>query len=393
MATITNVICTNNKEIDIQGGTGNLNIGTKASANAVVVGNTTGGSSLNLNFGTGNFVCAGVDASTLTFGTATQTGTINFGSSSNTNIINLGNGAGSTTVNISNNNAAGAVNIMASATTATISIGGAAQTGLITLGSSTGTNTIAIGSGVGAGTINIGTGAIGAKAVNIATGASSNTLIMGSTNTASSVTINTGSGGITIPSFSSYGALVSTSAGVITDAAAGTSGFVLTSNGTSSLPTFQANAGGGIGTINGNTGSISGPTVTIQGSGGITTSGSGTTLTITGGGITWNDQTSGSVTMVASNAYVVDNGASLVTLTLPATAALGATFQVGGFSSGGWTVAQAASQLIHFGSSVTTTGTGGSLSSTNAFDQVTITCVVANTTFVVTAAVGNLTVV
>ena len=65
----------------------------------------------------------------------------------------------------------------------------------------------------------------------------------------------------------------------------GTSGYILTSNGPSALPTWQANGGGGGGvtTIDGDSGSVTGSTITITGgSTGLTTTGSSTTLTIGG---------------------------------------------------------------------------------------------------------------
>lgn len=122
-----------------------------------------------------------------------------------------------------------------------------------------------------------------------------------------------------------------------------------------------------------------------NGAGSITVAGTGAA------GFTWVDQATSSVTMAVNTGYVIDNGASLVTATLPATAAEGSIFRVAGFSAGGWKVGQAASQLIHFGNVTTTTGTGGSLASSNQYDQVELLCVVANTTFVVLSAVGNLT--
>ena len=132
---------------------------------------------------------------------------------------------------------------------------------------------------------------------------------------------------------------------------------------------------------------------TITGGGGVTVSATTGAISITGSGVgfTWVDQTSSSVTMAVNSGYATDNGASLVTYTLPSTAALGSVFAVVGFSSGGWTIAQQASQLIHIGNHVTTTGTGGSLASSNSFDVVYLVCVVANTTFVVTNVVGNIT--
>ena len=132
---------------------------------------------------------------------------------------------------------------------------------------------------------------------------------------------------------------------------------------------------------------------TITGSGGVTVSATSGAIAISGSGtgLTWVDQTSSTVTMAVNTAYISDDTSNLVTLTLPSTAALGAVFGVVGKGTGLWTIAQQGSQLIHFGNVVTTTGTGGSLSSTNAFDAVWLVCTVANTTFTVYGAIGNIT--
>lgn len=106
--------------------------------------------------------------------------------------------------------------------------------------------------------------------------------------------------------------------------------------------------------------------------------------------ITWNDVTGTSAAMLPNNGYLADNS-GLVTLTLPTIAAQFTVIQVAGFGSGGWTIAQNALQSIHFGDAVTTVGIGGSLSSTNRYDQITLLCVVANTTWLATASIGNLT--
>lgn len=103
----------------------------------------------------------------------------------------------------------------------------------------------------------------------------------------------------------------------------------------------------------------------------------------------WVDQTSTSVTMEVNTNYVADN-AALVTLTLPAVAPFGSTFQVTGKGAGGWKIAQAAGQQINFGNTPTTTGTSGYIASTNRFDSVTMVCVTANTEFVVYASIGNI---
>lgn len=129
------------------------------------------------------------------------------------------------------------------------------------------------------------------------------------------------------------------------------------------------------------------------GSGISITNGAGTiTLASVTGGMTWTTVAGTTQAIAANNGYIANN-AGAVTLTLPATAVVGDTYIVEGLGAGGWVVAQNASQLIHLGSSVTTTGTGGSLASTNAFDSVVINCIVTNTTFTVRSVVGNITVV
>ena len=117
------------------------------------------------------------------------------------------------------------------------------------------------------------------------------------------------------------------------------------------------------------------------------------TVGVTGAG-NWFDQPSGSVTMGANAGYTVDNGASLVTLTLPTSANLGDFVIIQGFSAGGWKIAQAAGQQIHLASSSTTSGAGGSLASTNQYDAITLRCAVAGgTIWTCINVVGNITVV
>lgn len=110
------------------------------------------------------------------------------------------------------------------------------------------------------------------------------------------------------------------------------------------------------------------------------------------GGITNVNQNSSSATLSANTRYATNNGASLVTYTIPAGAAVGDTYIIVGGSSGGWTVAQPASVVIHLGNAATTSGVGGSISSTNQYDSLTITCVASNV-FTAYAMNGNLTVV
>jgi hypothetical protein len=109
-------------------------------------------------------------------------------------------------------------------------------------------------------------------------------------------------------------------------------------------------------------------------------------------GISWSVVT-GTTQAASVNSGYATNNAALVTVTLPATAAVGSRIRISGMGAGGWLLAQNALQLIHFGTSVTTTGTGGSLASTAQYDTLEILCLVADTEFVVLSSVGNITVV
>jgi hypothetical protein len=158
-------------------------------------------------------------------------------------------------------------------------------------------------------------------------------------------------GGTGATSFIPYSVLCggTTSAGALQNVSGvGSAGQVLTSNGASALPSWQSLAFS-----------------------------------------SWIDQTT-SVTMGVNSSYISDSS-SLITFTLPATAAVGSEFQIAGKGSGGWKIAQAAGQQINFGNVTTTSGTAGYLASTNAFDSITLVCVTANTQFVVIGTVGNIT--
>jgi len=131
-----------------------------------------------------------------------------------------------------------------------------------------------------------------------------------------------------------------------------TSGFVWTSTGVNTTPTWQASSGGFI----------------------------------------WSDVTGSTQTIVAGNGYLADRGGG-VAFTLPASATIGDAFRIVGVQ-GSWTLAQAAGQQIKFGSTATTVGITGSLASTNAGDC--IECVATNTSastiWRVMSSVGNITV-
>lgn len=137
------------------------------------------------------------------------------------------------------------------------------------------------------------------------------------------------------------------------------------------------------------TGGLSKATITAGSNITVTNSNGAITIASTGGGggggLTFNNVTTTTQSMAANNGYSANN-ASLVTLTLPATCAFGATLAVSGFGAGGWLIAQNSGQTMHFNGINTTTGAGGSLASTSRYDVVYLLCAVANTDFVVQSA-------
>ena len=138
-------------------------------------------------------------------------------------------------------------------------------------------------------------------------------------------------------------------------AAVGNAGEVLTSNGAAALPTWQA-----------------------AGSGGITWS----VVTIDAG--------------ITVNTGIIANKAGLLTMTLPATAAISDQIRITGINTAvGWRIAQNANQQIFFGDQSTTVGVGGYLEATAIRDSVELVCVVAgaSTVWNIVSSIGNITVV
>lgn len=96
--------------------------------------------------------------------------------------------------------------------------------------------------------------------------------------------------------------------------------------------------------------------------------------------------------LAVNKGYICTTGAAL-SLSLPASSAVGNTIAVALKGSTSWTITQGAGQTIHIGSSSTTVGAGGTLASTATGDTITFVCMVANTTWICTSVVGNITVV
>jgi hypothetical protein len=114
-------------------------------------------------------------------------------------------------------------------------------------------------------------------------------------------------------------------------------------------------------------------------------------------GFTWNVVTT-DTTAVASNGYIT-NSASLITLTLPASPSIGNAVRAlvaddADYGGGGWKIAQPTGQQIMFGTSSTTVGTSGYLEFTATGDTVELVCILAGSSAIwaVVSSIGNITV-
>lgn len=123
----------------------------------------------------------------------------------------------------------------------------------------------------------------------------------------------------------------------------------------------------------------------------IGTDGSSNIVVKTSPVFTWTSAAA-SGAIVANNGYFTTGGSQVV-MTLPATAAEGATFTISNTSAAGFQIAQNAGQSIRLGIDATTVGVTGSLTSTQLGDTVTIVCSIANTNFQVISCVGNITII
>lgn len=128
-----------------------------------------------------------------------------------------------------------------------------------------------------------------------------------------------------------------------------------------------------------------------SGSGIVVANGSGSiTISATGGGVAWVSIAGTTQAAAVNTGYIVAN-ASQTTITLPATAAIGDTIKVRGLGAAGWILAANTGQTIKY--ITATTSSGGSLTSAEQYDNIEVTCIVANTTWTVAyAATTGLTV-
>jgi hypothetical protein len=119
----------------------------------------------------------------------------------------------------------------------------------------------------------------------------------------------------------------------------------------------------------------------------VTNSANSITIATTGstGVVVWSTITASQIAAINSGYFT--NSASLINVTLPATAAEGSLVSIGGQGAGGWTLTAGTGQTIIFGNQASSTA--GSWSSTNQFDTIQVVCQVANTTWQVLGAVSQ----
>jgi len=129
---------------------------------------------------------------------------------------------------------------------------------------------------------------------------------------------------------------------------------------------------------NGTTGIVPAPTA---GQEGYVLSGAATWIPMSGGGggLTYTPITSSQTASI--NTIYGANSSSLIVLTLPTVAPAGSIISVVGIGSGGWRIAQPSGVTINVGSQPSTTGTSGTVSSTNRYDSIQLICISANTTW------------
>lgn len=166
--------------------------------------------------------------------------------------------------------------------------------------------------------------------------------------------------------------LYSSAANTVSEITTSANGVLITNN--SSVPSLLANG-------------TAGYVLTAQ-------SGAPPAWAATATAFTWSVITANQ-TAVVNNGYICNKGSTLV-LTLPASAAIGDIIRVTGINTAtGWQIAQSANQQIFFGTTQTTLGATGTLTSSAIRDSIEIVCVVAgaSTVWNVISSIGNITVV
>jgi hypothetical protein len=95
--------------------------------------------------------------------------------------------------------------------------------------------------------------------------------------------------------------------------------------------------------------------------------------------------------MLPNTGYIANTG-TLLSFTLPTTSPVGSQMAIYGYGAGAWGILQNASQQVIYGVASSTVGVSGGVGTLNQYDQIILTCVVADTVWVASSPMGSLVV-
>jgi hypothetical protein len=354
--TVTIGSSTSASSLALNCGTGGITVGNSANAHATTVGSTNSTSSTTIQSGSGNLNITSTNGG---LNINSGSGNLFISTDGNPTTVNIATGAGNKTTVLGSTNGtstttlqAGSGGIVLSGATAYAPIcGGTSTTNPIQYASSGINNSgyVLTSNGVaslpsfqaspsssisltgdtgGALTGNAFTLTAGATGLSFSGSGTTETLVGTlaashggtGTTTLTGVLTGNGTGSFTASPVTQYDVLVGGASNAVTSISPATTGYVLTSNGTSANPTFQASAAGNI-TVTGDTGgALSGSGFTFTGgSTGLAFGGSGTTQTLTFSGITANGGTVSLATDATGSTVNVGTGAGSKTTTVGST--------------------------------------------------------------------------
>ncbi len=191
--------------------------------------------------------------------------------------------------------------------------------------------------------------------------------------TITGVLIGNGTSNVTGNTVTNHNLLVGGSSNAITSVApSATTGVAVVSQGAAADPAF--------GTV----------VVAGGGTGATTAAGARTNLGINSGILTWTEVTGTSQAMAVNNGYIANNG-SLVSLSLPTTAAVGDVVAVSGKGAGSFRITQAASQQIFSPDTSSTSGAGGYVDANTQYGSIELVCITANNIWEVRSCTSQFT--
>jgi len=157
------------------------------------------------------------------------------------------------------------------------------------------------------------------------------------------------------------------------------------SSGLPTVDTLTGDSGGAVGPdINNNINIVGGVGVAVVGVPLTNT----LTISVLTGGISWH-VISASQTLAVNSGYFCISPGGVLSLSLPAVSSIGDNIILCLDGATSWTISQGAGQAVKFGNLITTAGVGGSISSTQQGDSLTLVCRIPNLRWVVKDSSGN----